>query len=418
MADFGDTGWLFMRSAKTGLNSVCSRNYTVKAHFDCCRSIIGLTAMVALLTSCGLFTPKQEPPPQDIQPVSVPASKPIPKRVTRESPALKVVPIEIREDAPLKYVVKKGDTLWDISNYFLKDPWLWPELWYTNPDIKNPHLIYPGDVLYLVWVDGKPQLRRDIDGLSITGEKLLPQVRELTFDAAIKTIPLDALAAFLKGPRVVGLEELTAAPYIVEFAGDHLIGSAGIRAYAKGVTRDYGVNLTLVRQGQRYEDPNSDEILGYEAIYVADANVEIFDVTSTLFLRNTTRETLIGDRLLSADDYLPQANFFPHAPDAPVEGSIISVYDGVSQIGQYQIVTINKGAREGIEPGHVFKVFKSGRFVRDPYSKSRKKTIELPEEEAGVMMVFKTYSRISYGLIMTATRVIHVGDKVANPRNF
>lgn len=319
--------------------------------------------------------------------------------------------MRLRDDAPLKYVVKKGDTLWDISGYFLQDPWYWPELWYTNPDIKNPHLIYPGDVLHLVWIDGRPQLRRGDGGSG----RLSPEPRVSPLDDAIPTIPIDAIRQFLRGPRVVGKEQLINAPYIVEFAGEHLMGAAGMRAYAIKLKEEDGSRQIMVRDGEAYQDPETEEIIGFEAIFVGEATVEDFASASTLKIDRTTREVLKGDRLLPNDEFDIRAFFYPRPAPTDSAGRIISVYDGVSQIGQYQIVTLNKGKQDGLEPGHVMKVFRSGRMVRDPHSDKRKATIQLPDEEAGLLMVFKTYDRVSYGLVLKASRAIHVLDKVISP---
>ena len=319
--------------------------------------------------------------------------------------------MQLREDAPLKYVVKRGDTLWDISGYFLQDPWYWPELWYNNPDINNPHLIYPGDVLYLVWVDGHPQLRRGGAG----SERLSPQVRPQHLEQAIPTIPIDAIRQFLSGPRVVGRDELRNSPYLVEFAGEHLIGAAGVRAYAIKLTPEMGKRQVLVREGEIYKDPDTDEIIGYEAVVVGSGTVEEFGEASTLKIDKTHREVLLGDYLLPDNEFDITAYFYPRP--APVEsaGRIISVYEGVSQIGQFQIVTLNRGRQHGLEPGHVMTVFRAGRLVRDPHSDKRRASIQLPDEEAGTLMVFKSYERISYALIMRASRAIHKLDKVVSP---
>jgi hypothetical protein len=321
----------------------------------------------------------------------------------------------INPNAPLRYVVKKGDTLWDIADYYLKEPWKWPELWYGNPEIKNPHLIYPGDVLYLTYVDGKPRLSREPpSGV----EKLSPRIREEDLSDAIPTIPADIIRAFLRGSRVVGANELDAAPYIVEFIGEHLIGSANVMAYAKGLDSDAVPHHSIVRKGETYRDPETNEILGYEASYTGTASVRTPGNPARINLDTTVREVLIGDRLLPQDetDVLPAA-FYPHAAEADIRGYIIAVTDGVTQISKYQIVTLNKGTREGVEVGHVFTIYQAGRKVRDPYGSTKNATVMLPEEKAGLLMVFKTYERISYALVMKSTRPIHLLDTFHTPED-
>lgn len=312
--------------------------------------------------------------------------------------------IPLRDDAPLRYVVKKGDTLWDIAEYFLRDPWYWPELWHANPDIDNPHLIYPGDVLELVWVDGRPQLRRV--------ERLSPQVRELPLDSAVPTIPIEAIRQFLQGPRLVTEEELARAPYVIEFLEDRLIGGSGNQIYVRRANPADGRQLSAVRAGETYTDPDSGELLGYEALPIGRVEIQEFDDISTGVITRSYREMLIGDRLLPLDIAALTADFQPHAPDHEVDGRIISVYDGVGEIGQYQIVVLNRGTREDIERGHVLDIYKSGRQARDPVTGER---LTLPAVHAGTVMVFKPEERVSFALVMQATRAIHLLDQVRTP---
>jgi hypothetical protein len=325
---------------------------------------------------------------------------------------------ELNPNVPLRYVVKKGDTLWDIADYYLREPWKWPELWYGNPNIRNPHLIYPGDVLYLTYVDGRPRLSREPPDSGISGvEKLSPRVREEALDEAIPTIPGDAIRAFLLGPRVVGANELDAAPYIVEFTEEHLIGGAGIPAYAKGLQADVDTHHQVLRKGEIYRDPESNEILGYEAAYIGIASVMTPGEPARIRMDSSVREVLIGDRLLPQDkDSLLEAAYYPHAPETAIEGYIIAVTGGVSQIGKHQIVTLSKGTRDGVEIGQVFSIYQAGRKVRDPYG-GDKATVTLPEEKAGLLMVFKTYDRVSYALVMKSIRSIHLLDKFRAPES-
>lgn len=316
--------------------------------------------------------------------------------------------IGLREDAPLRYVVKKGDTLWDVAKKFLADPWQWPELWYVNGKIANPHLIYPGDVLELAYLKGRPVLARGGSGL----ERVSPQVRELPLDAALPAIPIDTIRNFLRGPRVVDADTLNRAPYILEFTDAHVIGAADMGVFIQQLGKDAGTAFSVVRKGVVYRDPDTRELLGYEALPTGEVELRNFGSPAEGMLTKAFQEVLRGDRLLplEKDNFL--ANFYPHAPARAVGGKIIAVFNGVSQIGQYQIVTLNRGAKAGLEPGHVLSILQSRRAVTDPYTN---KTVKLPPQKAGLLMVFKVSPQIAYALVMDAERPIHVLDLVEKP---
>ena len=320
--------------------------------------------------------------------------------------------VVLKDGHPDRYVVVKGDTLWDISERFLNSPWLWPEVWYVNPQIENPHLIYPGDIITLVYVDGVPQLRVERGKGTF---KLSPQVRAERLDKAIPTIPLDAIKQFLSQPLVADQSTLDDAAYVVSSAGEHLIVGRGDRIYVRGISEDDGNRHHVFRPGGPYVDPDTGEVLGYEAMYLGDGSVEKFGDPSTLELTRTTREINIGDRVMPMTQEDVFAYFTPHSPDEEVDGTIIAVVDGVSQIGQYQIVVLNRGTREGIDVGTVFEIYQTGELVADQVSKERNAAVKLPDEKAGVLMVFRTFEKVSFGLIMKATSALHVGDRVRTP---
>jgi len=321
--------------------------------------------------------------------------------------------VALRADHPERYVVVKGDTLWDIAERFLKDPWVWPEIWQVNPQIANPHLIYPGDTITLVWVNGRPELRLERGHPTV---KLSPQVRESRIDTAIPTIPIDAIRQFLNGSRVVGKEELDNAAYIVAAADEHVMSGAGDRVYVRKVNQnDNTKRYTVFRATKPYHDPGSNEVIGYEALYIGDAVVEASGDPTTMKLERTSREAITGDRLLPITQQEILHHYQPHPPKQPVRGQIISVIDGVTQIGQYQVVVLNLGEREGIEAGHVVAVYQTGETIRDVVSEAPDDTVKLPNERAGIAMVFRTFQRVSYALVMNATRPIHLHDTVRNP---
>jgi hypothetical protein len=333
-----------------------------------------------------------------------------PEPVVAQEPA----PIVLKPDYPERYVVQRGDTLWDISANFLKDPWRWPELWQNNPQVRNPHLIYPGDVLTLIYIDGRPvlQVQRGAARDQLPELRLSPKVRIETLEQAIPTIPLASILPFISRPQMVTEEELEMAPYIVSSADEHLMSGAGNRVYARGFNEP-AANYTVIRRGRPYIDPdNDDELLGYEAIHVADAKMQRYGEPATLLLVASKREALNGDRLLPSGENGFDSSFNPRAPGQPITGKIISVVDGVTQIGQYQVVALNRGLRDGIETGHVLAVYTKGQPVRDPITGE---DVVLPDERAGVLMVFRPFERMSYALVMSATRAMHVYDRVSNP---
>lgn len=361
-------------------------------------------AVAALLHGCA------STPTEPVEPAREPA--PV---VEQTAPAPKVPPqpLILKPDYPERYVVQKGDTLWDISEKFLRDPWRWPELWQQNTYIDNPHLIYPGDVLSLIYIDGRPTLQVQRTEPVRPTVRLSPKVRVEELDRAIPTIPIDAIRPFLQRPRVVGEEELEAAPYILSTADEHLIAATGNRIYVRGVEDTRAADYVVVRKGQVYRNPDDpDEVLGYEAIHVADARVLQFGDPATMVLSDSRREALNGDRLLPGSEERITTNFVPHAPNADVSGRIVAVVDGVSQIGQYQVVAVNLGLRDGIEAGHVLSVFQQGPTVTDPVTGDK---LALPDERAGVLMIFRPFEKMSYALIMDATRPMHVLDRVSKP---
>jgi len=317
--------------------------------------------------------------------------------------------IKINPNHPDQHVVVKGDTLWDISGKFLENPWQWPKLWANNPQIKNPHLIYPGNILYFSIVDGKPQLSLSKhDGIR-------PRIRESAIDQAIKLIPTDAISQFLTSPKVVNATELESSPYVVEIAGEHLIAGAGDRVYVRSIPAPKSLGYTIYRKGETYTSPESKEILGYEAKYIADTTIERSGDPATLLITQSDSDVRRGDRLMVSNESELALNFFPRPPEKPISGNIISVLDGVSQIGQHNIVVLDKGRVDGLEAGHTLDIYHRGRVVIDPYSPETNATVKLPDEIAGLLMVFRPFERVSYALVLEATQAIHVLDKIQTP---
>jgi hypothetical protein len=268
-------------------------------------------------------------------------------------------------------------------------------------------------VLTLVYIDGMPQIQMS-RGAAGT-DRLSPQIREEQLTLAVDTIPYEAIAPFLSKGMVLSKDEINDLPHIVALRDDHLVAASGNDAYVRGKLGGQQSTYSVVHIGEKLRDPDDGDVLGYEGVYVADGRISRTGDPSTLELNNSQREALKGDRLVAQNDPLP-LNFEPRAPDRPVEGRIVHVVDGVTQIGQYQVIVINRGARHGLAPGHVLTVWQTGDKVNDPIDTGLfNRKVQLPDERAGTLMVFKTYDRLSYALVMQAEGPIHTLDKVRNP---
>lgn len=317
-------------------------------------------------------------------------------------------PVPLAEGHPNEYVVQIGDTLWDIAGTFLKDPWFWPEIWYVNPDIENPHLIYPGDVLGLVYIDGQAR----ITNVRASTYRMSPQARVTPLSQAVASIPFEDVAAFLSSGVVLEKSQADALPYLLETRGDHLIASAGNEVYVRGIGGDMpSTRYNVVHVGDPMYDPDDNRLIGYHGIMIGEGSLRRAGDPATIALTNTSQEAKFGDRFIPAAVDVP-LNFFPRSPSSNIDGRIIHVVGGVSQIGQYMVVVMNRGSSTGLSVGDVLSVFQAGETVKD---RIKGGDVTLPDEQAGTIMVFKTYDRISYGLVMEATDAIHKFDAVRNP---
>jgi LysM repeat protein len=323
----------------------------------------------------------------------------------------------LRPDAPMNYTVKRGDTLWDISAVFLKDPWFWPEIWQINPQVENPHLIYPGDVLSLaVGANGDAHVYVS----QYSGARLQPRLRSEDLEGPVDTMAFSAIAAFLSKPSVVTEEQVLAAPHIVAFCDGHMIGGEGHEAYVRNLNAPLNQRFTVMHVAEPIVDFETNELVGYQAAYVATAVVNRpGDITRTV-LTEGSREALRGDRLLSQEGQ-EALSFKPHAPATTVDGRIIAIADEASQVGNYQVVVLNRGTRHGLTPGAVLAVDQRGEVMHDvwgkrPFGKDvHGPVVELPFERAGTLIVFKVFNRVSYGLVIGARAPMRVADRVYNP---
>ena len=389
--------------------------------------------------------------------------------------------IELNPEHPDKYTVVEGDTLWGISARFLQKPWRWQEIWQVNPQIKNPHLIYPGDVVSLHYQDGQPVLTLERAGETSSGRnvKLSPTVRSSENDKAISAIPIDAIQQFLKWPLIFEQDEMDDWPYIVSSYEGHLIASVNNTIYVRGVSEESEAReYSIYRKGPAYlnvkEDKDEeDEILGYEAIYVGQAIMQKKGDPASAVITSVDREVLTGDRLLPNSGQDINVEFTPSSTKTDVTGRILSVMTGISklggvaQIGQHQVVVLNVGENKGVEPGNVLGIFQDNFKVKDTIGpnqpkklseqdadrieferedsnfvdqelsklvngirnmikkfdrkfpefanrKTKSETISLPQEYVGVVLVFRTFEKISYALVMEVNGPVHVLDTVRN----
>jgi len=327
-------------------------------------------------------------------------------------------------NAPDTYVVKRGDTLWGIAKVFLRDPWFWPEIWQVNSQIQNPHLIYPGDTLRLVYIDGKPRVTVS-RGLAERGSsaRVEPRVRSEPLEAAVTSIPYETVAAFMSKPTVLSKEQISGAPYVLASRDNHVVISDGDTIYVRGFANPAltGTHYNVIRVGDALRNPDDHRIVGYDGIFTASGHVTRTGDPTSLILTESARETVPGDKLFAGGSEIV-LDFIPSAPKTKMDGTIMAVSDGVTVIGQYQVVVINRGTRDGLVSGNVLAVYDVGDKIHDTVSKGyyglsrmSSKTVKLPDERSGTFMVFKSFDQISYGLIMEAKDIIRVADKIRNP---
>jgi LysM repeat protein len=349
-------------------------------------------------------------------------------------------PLQIADNAPSIYTVVKGDTLWDISGKFLKQPWRWPEIWNMNRDqIKNPHWIYPGDVIKLTFdASGRPSLSIVGAGGADGTSRVSPRIRSTPISEAIPIIAARDIGPFLSAPLVVEDAALRSAPRIIGTDDNRVIVGSSNRIYAAGITEAQGTKFQIYRPGKPLVDPRTKELLGYEAMFLGEARVMRFgkglEEPTTLEIVRSNQEVNRGDRLTPAPDAtLP--TYSPRAPSKPVDGNVIAVLGGVNESAQFSIVALNVGKREGMEIGHVLQTLRAGEIVntdvnaredsfalRKLVPKFLRKNddgvpleMKLPDERNGLMIVFRVFDRVSYALVVSSKRQIVLNDPVKNP---
>lgn len=376
--------------------------------------------------------------------------------------ALFVLPalaVELKPDHPESYTVKRGDTLWDISAKFLNTPWNWPEIWHANPQVQNPHLIYPGDVLSLIYIDGKPFLVASNSG---------PQIRRESADEAVRAIPLSAIRQFLDRPRLLTEAEWKAAPYIVGMEENRLLGVNNQLAYVRQMNAPIGTKFAIARPTVVYRDVPKDypwqknnrerrvdpwknessktisggmqwlwhdwlyeknsTILGYELLEVGTAELVSSGDPATAYVNYVDQEIRRGDMLLPIINKPFDYEFIPHPPKAvPENMRVLAFTDAAYAAGTSQVVVLSRGAEDGVENGQSYSIYSPGETIRDEIRYGRddndlrtvfrpgKSKVTLPDEFVGHVMIFRTFDNVSYGLLMDGIKPVHLGDALRMP---
>lgn len=351
---------------------------------------------------------------------------------------------ELKADAPDRYTVQRGDTLWSISGRYLDKPWNWPQLWDMNREqVRNPHRIYPGDVLVLDRASGR---------LRVDTVKVSPKIRSEDLANAIPTIRPGVINAFLSRPMVVGETELDSAPHIMATEENRVALGAGNIAFAKGLTKDKGLTYHIYRRGDKMVDPDSGATLGYFALYLGEARVQQFGDISRIEIVRSTQEIYVNDRLIAVTKEPPQFAYVPRAPSAKLQGRIVTLHDNLWETGKYFVVALSKGKKDGLEVGHVLALHRSQNtaryslrtsplFGREGLTGSDERRTyyaetvtprdgpvyprstpvndadlaNLPDTRYGLVMVFRTFDNSSFALVMEANRPVAISDVVANP---
>lgn len=367
--------------------------------------------------------------------------------------ALAADDVELQPDHPDRYVVVKGDTLWGIASKFLKDPWKWPEVWNMNrTQIQNPHLIYPGDVVVLDTSGSNPQLTLLRETVTLQPDVIVEPLEK----EAVPTISPNIIEPFLSRPLIVEKNALEEAPTIIAGPDNRVALSAGTKIHIDEIEEGAGKVWHVYRPNKALVDPETREMLGVEALYLGEARVTRFGEPATATITRAKEEIFVQDKLVVAPDTI-QTSFIPHAPDREIEGRIMSIYGGVAEAGAKTIVSINKGALDGLEQGHVLSINRAGEWVsKDPKNKRTEEKfpmeefkfkdvdplsaesaevdvdrrrkydpevdpannpnlVKLPDERIGLLMIFRTFDRVSYGLIMQASEPVNTLDIVKTP---
>lgn len=327
--------------------------------------------------------------------------------------------LSLKENAPSQYVVKPGDTLWGIANLYLKNPWEWKALWHANPSISNPSRLYPGAVIHLAYRRNKPYLKVISNGMI----KLSPSMRSSAGENAVPTVPLAEIKPFLDESLILDDNILKRSPYIVAMIGDRVLGSQGDEAYVRGLHTSSKLPLggtisySIFRSGKDYTDPITHELLGYKADLVGYAELIAGGEPATIILTGINQGIKLDDKVLINNSPEFELYFEPATPTTSIHGMIIEIPDRMP-IGNFQtaiggVVVLNKGADSGLKVGDVLAIFGKDRLVNDPQKPVE--LIKLPPERVGEAMVFRTFTKTSFALVVRSTHAIYLLDSVGNP---
>ena len=383
-----------------------------------------LTKGLILLSGMLLLAACAEPPPPYAvvyEPEDAPEQITVKADIPQE-PAPPVETVVYEPEHPETYIVQEGDTLWDISSVFLRDPWYWPEIWFKNPQVENPHLIYPGDVLAIVYIGGQKRIqlqRRGEAGTTAEGMRIVkinPRVRTQSIDSAIPSIPIDAIRHLLSRPIVVDEDTLDNSAYVLASLDDHLINSINDKLYVRRLDTSRGDGrYQIYRPDRPLFDPDTAELLGYQTIYVGETKLLLRGDPASVRVTNSVREILRDDRVMPLDNTVFERDFFPRPPAAPVSGSIVALLDAISQVGVYQTIAINLGQRDGLESGNLLRIRRTGDVIRDPHEEDPRFRVKLPDEEVGMAMIVRAFEKMSFALIMEADFPVSTQDYVESP---
>ncbi len=355
-------------------------------------------------------------------------------------------PIAIRPDAPSSYTVVQGDTLWDIAGRFLEQPWLWPQVWQINPQIQNPDLIYPGDVIGLSYQDGRPVLTLNRDGetgtpaavvstnapvtAGVRNERRSPEVRREALLSPIPAIPLDKINAFLTKSSVVAADNFENAPYLLAEREGRTLFSEGDEVFARGNFNPAIVTYNVVREGRRFTDPDTDELLGVESILIGTASITSYNGDRAIMsLETSEQEARVGDRLLPREQLAIDSSYMPRPPAFAVDAAIANIGSGHDVGGQYDTLVLNQGSNIGLQAGHLLVVHKPGLVVEDNVGRrgfvggmkrilgleTSSRKVEFPGENAGNVLIYRVYEHASLGLVLDANQDISIRDRAITP---
>lgn len=386
-----------------------------------------LTKGLILLSGMLLIVACAEPPaPYSVVYVpEAPSNQETVKAIIPETPP-PVETIVYEPESPQTYIVQEGDTLWDISSIFLRDPWFWPEIWFKNPQVQNPHLIYPGDTLAIVYVGGERRIQllsRGEEG-SVLGQtegglqvvKVNPRVRTQSIDATIPSIPIESIRHLLERPMIIDEDTLNNSAYVLSSLDNHLINSINDKLYVRKLDTTKGIGrYHIYRPNRPIFDPITNELLGYEALYVGESRLLLRGDPASVRVTSSEREILRDDRVMPMDNADFERDFFPKPPSTEVHGEIVSLIDSISKSGAFQTIAINLGNRDGIVSGNILRIRRNGDIVPDKAEADPLFTVKLPDEQIGMAMVIRSFEKMSYALIMEADMPISLKDYVETP---